>query len=485
MGFLFMARKKQPSKQKKQQIAANSSNSRRMSQSRINYATGGAPSNFGDTLRNDAAQYGYPCQLTFNEYFNAYSRGGFFAALVDIIPERCFNQFPTIVDGDDNDSTRNGDTAFEREFKKLNSKFNLIRTFKEAEKYKDVGHYSAIIPIFKESGENPSLKNPPGKAMGGVDSLRAINLYYEPECEASTDVVSDIMDEDYNKPEYYTVNPAALSSRQTTNAAQIEFHRDRVFLLTNATSPVIYGKPVLEAPFNALFDAAKTRGASAEGYRKNAMQKTVLNAENEIAMKILGDANLSKKLDESIDDFTDNFNNMLKTGGMSAQMLQGTLEDPTGTFTICLQEACAARRAPVTEVIGFMTGERSSSENSSSFNKRLKGEQENEYGPRLKSFLWWLVDLGILPEPSSGEIEVIWPDIAEPTLSEKLEMAGKMMVQNDLAFKSRQELPWTTEEVREIAGYDSDKPQTEYEQEDDKTDMTLDENPEDSSTEER
>lgn len=483
MGFLFMARRKQSSKQKKQQLAVNNSN--RVSRNRMAYAQGfSAPSNFGDTLRNDAAQYGYPCQLTFNEYFNAYSRGGFFSALVDIIPERCFNQFPTIVDGDDNDSTRDGDTAFEREFKKLNSKFNLIRTFKEAEKYKDVGHYSAIIPIFKESGENPSLQNPPGKAMGGVDSLRAINVYYESECEASTDVVSDIMDEDYNKPEYYTVNPTALSSRQTTNAAQIKFHRDRVFLLTNATSPVIYGKPALEAPFNALFDAIKIRGAAAEGYRKNSMQKTILNAENDIAMKILNDPNLSKKLDESYDDFNNGFNTTLKTGGMSASVLQGTIEDPTGTFTICMQEACAARRAPVTEVIGFMTGERSSSENSSAFSKRLKGEQENEYGPRLKSFLWWLVDLGILPEPSSGEIEIIWPDIAEPTLSEKLEMAGKMMTQNDLAFKSRQELPWTTEEIREIAGYNPDKPQTEYEQEDDKTDVTLDENPEDSSTEE-
>lgn len=468
-----MSNRKHNSKQKKRQLAAN--NDRRMAQSRANYALHfSAPSNIGDTLRDDAAQYGYPCQLSFMNYYNAYSRGGFFNALVDIVPERCFNQMPIIVDGDENDSTKKDDTVFEVELKKLNKKFNLLRLFKEAEKMKDVGSYSAIVPVFKESGSEPKLSDEPSQAQGGVDSVVAMNVYYEPECEASTDVVMDYFDKDYNKPVYYKINNSVLSDRQTTNAEQIEINRKRVFILTNATGSTVYGKPALESPFNALFDQQKIRGASAEGYRKNSMQKYILNAnDNAVAGKAFNDPNMAAKLDKNIDDFNDNFNQALKVAGMDVNMLQGTIEDPTGASTVALQEACASRRVPVTELIGFMTGERSSSENSSAFSKRLKGEQENEYGPRICAFLYWLVDLGILPAPSK-EITVIWPDIAEPTLSEKLEMADKMTMQNERAFKSRQEPPWATEEIREVAGFETDKPDSEYDQEDDKSDETLD-----------
>ena len=85
-----------------------------------------APVNFGDTNRNDSAAYGYPDSLEFNILYNAYRRGGFFNAIVDIIPERCFSDDPFIVDGD-------GDTPIDTEFEKavnsLVNDFDLWRIF--------------------------------------------------------------------------------------------------------------------------------------------------------------------------------------------------------------------------------------------------------------------------------------------------------------------------------------------------------------------
>ena len=83
-----------------------------------------APVNFGDTNRNDSAAYGYPDAITFDLLYNTYRRSGFFNALVDIIPERCFSDDPYIVDGD-YDTPQ--ETKFEKEVNELVERFQLWR----------------------------------------------------------------------------------------------------------------------------------------------------------------------------------------------------------------------------------------------------------------------------------------------------------------------------------------------------------------------
>ena len=95
-----------------------------------------APVNFGDTNRNDSAAYGYPDAIEFDVLYNAYRRGGFFNAIVDIIPERCFSDDPFIVDGDEDTPQ---DTHFEKEVNELVKKFDLWRVFETSFKMADIG----------------------------------------------------------------------------------------------------------------------------------------------------------------------------------------------------------------------------------------------------------------------------------------------------------------------------------------------------------
>ena len=426
-----------------------------------------APVNFGDTNRDDSKSYGYPDFITFEHMYNAYNRGGFFKAIVDIRPERCFSEAPSVIDGDDEDTEQ--DTAFEIAFREFNKKFNFWNVMREAFKYSRVGNYATIVPIFTERGEKPDLKAP---LMRAADIL-ALNPFYQPQCEGASDYVSDYFDKDWNKPKYYELNPSALESMQTTNAEQYNLHRSRVFVVTNAVGAQIEGTPALEAAFNALFDANKIRGASSEGYRKNAQQRGIISAKNDKAAQTMSNPQNMTALDEKIDDWINNFNSVLSSGGVDFQSVQSNITDPTGAFTIAIQEACAAERIPVTELIGFMTGERSSTENSSAFSKSLRSTQNNEYAPTIIKFLEWLVELGVLPKPSN-EIKIKWPDIAEPSKSEKLANAKTMIEANKLAYDAREEAPFTVEEIREAAGNDKEKPETEYELDDPKDELTLD-----------
>lgn len=424
-----------------------------------------APVNFGDTNRDDSKSYGYPDALTFDLMYNAYNRGGFFKAVVDIVPERCFSEHPTVIDGADEDTEQ--DSAFEVAFKEFARKYDFWRVMREAFKQSRLGNYSTIVPIFTETSADAKLTD----ELTSARNVLAINPFYQTQCHGATEYVSDYFDKDWNKPKWYELYPSALSDSQSTNAEQRNLHRSRVFVVTNAVGAQIEGTPALEAPFNALFDCNKIRGASAEGYRKNAKQRTVMSANDPKAAQAMSAK--KEEIDQAIDDFENGVNNYLKLAGSSVSSLQSDLADPTGAFTIAMQEACAAQRIPVTELIGFMTGERSSTENSSAFNKRLRSEQNNEYGPTIIKFLQWLVDLGVLPQPND-EITIKWPDISEPTKSEKLANAKSMIEQNKLAYESQEEEPWTTEEIREAAGADKEKPRSEYETLEPKSELTLD-----------
>lgn len=424
-----------------------------------------APVQFGDTNRNDSAAYGYPDSLDFNILYNAYRRGGFFNAIVDIIPERCFSDEPFIVDGD-GDTPQ--DTQFEKEVEQLITKFDLWRVFETAFKYADVGQYSTIVPVVSEPTQN-TLE---GELTKGKRII-AINPWWQVECEANSEYDSDYESENYNKPLSYRLQPSILSGRQTTNAEQHTLHYSRVRVITNAVGATIYGESVLEPAFNALFDANKVRGASGEGYRKNAMQKYVLSATNAEAAKAF---NAKKEvIDQAVDDFNDNFNSALRLGGVSVTALQTQLQDPKSAWEICVVEACASRGVSFTELVGFMTGERASTQNSSAFTKRLKKWQK-KYGHDIHKFLQWLIDLQLLPQPSNGEFKVCWPDIGEPSTTEKLDNSGKMTAQNEQAFRAGEEKPWTTEEIRQAGGAMAEKPCTDYDDVNPKEDLTLDEN---------
>lgn len=425
-----------------------------------------APVNFGDTNRDDSKSYGYPDYITFEHMYNLHKRNGFAKAMINKVVNRCFIENPTIIDGDA-DTRGKTPTAFEKAVDELNKKFKLFNVIKEAEKYARVGNYATIVPVFKERSKTELTDE-----IGRVSGLVSINPFYQVECKGSTDYVSDYFDKDWNKPKYYELNTAALSDRRTTNAEQINIHRSRVFVVTNAVGAQIEGTPVLEAPFNALFDANKIRGSSAEGSRKNAKQRTVMSADDPKAIQAMGAK--KEEIDQSIDDFENGINNYLKLGGSKVYTLQSNLADPTGAFNIALQEAFASDEVPMTEMIGFMTGERSSEENSKGLNKYLKSKQTNEFGPRMISIYEWFVDLGLLPAPSNGSINVVWPDISEPSKSEKLANSKSMIEDNKTAYDAREEAPWTTEEIREAGGADKDKPATQYELEMPKDELTLD-----------
>ncbi len=418
----------------------------------IDYASYGmsAPNGNADTKRNMSAAFGYVDQITFADYYG-YAHRGIGKALINGYPDRCFAVDPIIIDGDD-DGKKRERTRFELEVLQMVDNLQLWQRYKECYRLNRIGNYAALIPTFAEPKK--SLLTDELKRVNGVDSILRLTPYNQAQAAATTDeTVEDFTSADFGLPKYFDVRPDAMGDRNPNSANEVRLHRSRVFVMAEgANDGSIYGIPSLEGPFNAIFDVNKVRGSGAEGYYKNAKQRTILNANNaEAAVKMRENA---AAIDKKINDFEADFDSMLKLAGVDASILQTTITDPTGAWTIAMNEVCATSGYPLTVLIGFQNGDRSSTENNKDFNTNLQAVCNNFHTPTIKQFFNWLIDIGALTKPSSGKITVKWPDFLEPSTKEKLENAKLMTDTNKTAYDCNMEAVYTNGEIREQAGYD-------------------------------
>ena len=410
----------------------------------------GAPNGNADTKRNLSAAFGYVDNITFTDYY-AYAHRGLGKAVVNGYPERCFAIDPIIIDGED-DGKKREKTRFETEVLDMVERLHLWQRFKECYRLNRIGNYAAIIPTFAET-QKVKLTDEVTK-INGVDGILKLTPYNQAQAAATTDeTIDDFSSVNFGLPKYFDVRPDAMGDRNPNSANEVRLHRSRVFVMAEgANDGSIYGIPSLEGPFNAIFDANKVRGSGAEGYYKNAKQRTILSANNpEAAVKMRENA---ETIDKKINDFEADFDSMLKLAGVDASNLQTTITDPTGAWTIAMNEVCATSGYPLTVLIGFQNGDRSSTENNKDFNTNLQAVCNNFHTPTIKQFLNWLIDLGALTKPSSGKITVKWPDFLEPSTKEKLENAKLMTDTNKTAYDCNMEAVYSNGEIREAGGHD-------------------------------
>ncbi|WP_150138762.1 anti-CBASS protein Acb1 family protein [Candidatus Enterovibrio escicola] len=426
-------------------------NAQRNDRRQVSHLAGySAMNSMADTKRNMADAFGYSDFLTFSDYYS-YAHRGIGAAIINGYPQRCFAVNPKIIDGEDDGAEREL-TQFEKDVEYFAEELHLWQRFQECYRLNRIGNYAAIVPTFAESTQS-ELQSELSPIRGAKNVLR-FTPYNQAQAVAATDqVIDDFSSPLLGSPKYFDIRPDALGDRNLAASYEYRLHHSRVFVMAEgANDGSIFGIPALEAPFNAIFDASKVRGAGAEGYYKNAKQRTVMSAKDAESARLM--AAKSDVIDARIDDFEAGFNSMLKLSGVDVSSLQTSIADPTGAWTIAMNEVCATTGYPLTVLIGFQSGERSSTENNRDFNTNLQAKCNNFLTPTIKQFFKWLIKHGAMTPPSSGKITVVWPDFLEPSTSDKLASAKIAVDTNKTAYDCNMEPVYTVGEIRELAGYD-------------------------------
>lgn len=401
-----------------------------------------APTMGLDNKRHSAwCEYGFPEQVTYENLYALYRRGGIAHGAVEKLVGKCWQTNPEIIEGDDADESKD-ETAWEKNTKKVFTK-RLWRAFAEADRRRQVGRYAGILLHINDS-------RPWDQPVFRGKSLKKVTIAWAGSITVS-EWVTDQKSADYGQPKQWKY----VESLPNGGTNQRFVHPDRVFILGDYSNDAI---GFLEPGYNACVSLEKVEGGSGESFLKNAARQLNVNFEKEIDFN-----NLASLYGVSIDELQDKFNEvagemnrgndvLMTTQGATVAPLVTAVADPSATYNVNLQTFAASVDIPVKVLVGMQTGERASTEDQKYFNARCQSRR-GDLSFEIEDFSDKLIDLKIIDAVS--EKTVIWDDLNEQTGTEKLANA-KTMAEINQTFQGSGENPaFSREEIRTAAGYEN------------------------------
>ncbi|HBT4786557.1 TPA: DUF1073 domain-containing protein [Klebsiella variicola subsp. variicola] len=401
-----------------------------------------APTMGLDNKRHSAwCEYGFPEQVTYENLYALYRRGGIAHGAVEKLVGKCWQTNPELIEGDDADESKD-ETPWEKNAKKVFTK-RLWRAFAEADRRRLVGRYAGILLHINDSRkwDQPVVS---GKSLKKVTIAWAGSL-------TVSQWVTDEKSAEYGQPKQWKY----VESLPNGGTNQRFVHPDRVFILGDYSNDAI---GFLEPGYNACVSLEKVEGGSGESFLKNAARQLNVNFEKEIDFN-----NLASLYGVSIDELQDKFNEvagemnrgndvLMTTQGATVAPLVTAVADPSATYNVNLQTFAASVDIPVKVLVGMQTGERASTEDQKYFNARCQSRR-GDLSFEIEDFSDKLIELKIIDAVS--EKTVIWDDLNEQTGTEKLANAKTMAEINQTSQGSGENPAFSREEIRTAAGYEN------------------------------
>lgn len=407
---------------------------------RIAQAISGGYDN-ADTLHNVYLDYGYPQILNFSNYWNMYRRFGIARNIVELPVDVGWMQLPTVK----------GTDRFNKDLEILAKKVKLWNRLRALDIRQRVGRYAGMF-IRVRDGLKPSEPIKPG-SLNGVNSVIQLIPIYEGQLKVSA-TETDPMKDDFGLPTLYEFNTGSTGNRNEQHSTSFSIHPSRIVIAAEgADNGGIYGISSLEAPYNSLMDLRKIIGAGGEGFYKNAAQNIVFTLKDMAGFK--GNEKLLEKFNESYDEFAANrFRRSMLAPGLEPNVLDSKLIQPKEFFDNALNDTAAASKIAATILIGQQTGRLASDQDSRQFLSGINSRRENFQTDVTRDMIDWFILTGVLP---FSEYEIEWTDLLELSQEDRLNNAGKMSEINERQFKSGADASFSSEEVREQAGFDPEE----------------------------
>jgi hypothetical protein len=359
---------------------------------------------------------GYDKAPTIDDYYKRYKRQDIATRLVEAYPEACWGGVPYITDDEDTQEK----TPFEKTYLDLLKRNNLkiFDTLKRADVLANIGEFS-VLYININDGKDPSE---PLTGTYTIDDVLFIKPFLQTNVNISK-VVTEKQDPFYGYPETYdlTFNGHSLTNLQLSQQV-VKVHRSRILhIAENSLENDIIGRPRLESVYNRLEDLEKVVGGGAETF--------FLNSRGGLNLVLDKDASIDdpERLEEELQDFSNNLTRYLKTQGAEAKPLNFHSSDPKQYFDIIISLISASTKIPTRILIGAERGQLASGQDENNWIARVK-ERQNNFCENiiLKPLIDFFIKYGILAPPKNEMYTVVWEDLKVISNMERSDIATKM-----------------------------------------------------------
>lgn len=397
---------------------------------------------------NNNADFGYPTNPQFADFYELYQRNGLARAGVDKTVAKTWQDFPFVLEKPRDAGQARKETRWEKLIRERFEDLRLWQHLTEADRRGMVGAYAGVV---LRLGDGKQFHEPvSGSVQGGLAGLVEVMPAWEGQLTVSqweTDQAST----DYGRPVMFQFNEAAVGT--VTQPRNFQVHPDRVLIWSR--DGTVHGDSALKAGMNDAIAAAKIIGAGGEGFWKNAKSAPVLQAPAEANFttiaKALGCtvAELFDLMNEQVEAYQRGFDQMLMLQGMEAKSLGIVLPSPEHFFSIACQSFCASIQAPVKIIVGMQTGERASTEDAQEWAQTNMSRRSSETVPNIMALVRRLERFGMIPE---RDWSLAWTPLTEARPGEKVDRAVKMVTANKESMTATQERVFTNAEIRAAAG---------------------------------
>lgn len=381
-----------------------------------------------DCLHNIYANFGYPQQLQFYNFWNMYRRNGTAKAIVNIPPNITWVDSPEIEASD----------KFLKDVEILVEEKKLWSRLKGLDKRQRVGRYAGLFIEIKDG----KAKSEPVDSIASVNAIVSFKPIYESQLTVAT------TDDDGN-PTMYNYNSSAIGNRDDRGSKSGNIHPDRIVISAEgADDGSIYGVPELEACFNSLMDLVKIGGASGEGYYQNTRQAPMITTGEDSKLPDRGSESM-KKWEESLEDYLNDYRKFFVSEGINLEFPDISLADPKEHRQTAINDCSASSTIPNTMLNGSQTGVLAGDKDYTFF---LMGQnsRRNEYGTdTIKDVLNRLISYGALPKET---FKVVWSDLLSMSEKELSEVAKIQAETNERQFAAGQPAVFPVEHIQQMAG---------------------------------
>lgn len=370
------------------------------------------------------AEFGWKADLGFLDFWKLYSRQGIAAGAVGKLSGRCWSTNPQLVQGDKEKKDKEV-TPWEDSLKPVLNRGRLWAQFKEADKRRLVGRYSALILRIRDekTWDQPVVA---GRGLAGLIVAWAGSI-------VPAEYYTDMTDANYGQVKLWKYKEPSMGGQP---ARDVNIHPDRVFILGDWHADAV---GFLEPVFNNFVNVEKTEGGSGESILKNSNRSIHVNFDGSVDLRNLaalhgvGLGDLQEKFNDTAREVNQGNDILFVTQGATANPLVANVPNPGPIYDVNLSTISAGVDIPVKILIGNQTGERASSEDEAYMNKRCQGRRVNELSFEVQDFFDKLIALGIIDASpaADGEYTVIWDDLSEAGFGEKLDNALKMSQVNE------------------------------------------------------
>lgn len=380
-------------------------------------------------------QYPDDGELTAYRYVEFYERFSVAKRVVDIWPEECWKEFPTVFETED-DSV----TPFEASYEMLRDNLSqtswlagaqdpILQQCKQADTLRGVAHY-CVVYVGLSDVQNPEdllkpvMSEEERRAEGTSLTVNFFRTFTEEQAKISSFETEPGPRQ--NKPKTYQIDFQGVeegAENQPTGGG-VEVHWSRVIHVPSEgkTKNDTFGTPRMRPVMNNLVDLRKLYGGSAEMYWQGALPGTFFETHPQLGDKIeVDEASLSAKMQE----LRHGLRRHAAFVGGTVNNLAPTVSDPTAQIDVQLEAICVVGGYPKRVFLGSEVGELSSTQDTLRWNGRVKGRQHTEVTPNvIATVVDHLIMLGVLTEPTEG-YKAKWPEMEVSSEVERMDVLLK------------------------------------------------------------